>query len=535
LAPGDYTVTVNTGTIPAAYSTTPTNGLNSRPFTLSADDVILHADFGYPPAGTSGSIGDTVYLDLDGNGSQSAGEPGLAGVTLNLRTGSGVIASMVTDANGNYDFLGLAPDSYTVEVTDLNGILVDLNPTQTAPDPIVITGVGEDVDTADFGYTASSGGYTVGGTVWHDQNQVSAVGVLDPGEFGIEGVSVQLWADLNGDGVVTPGVDNLLRTSFTDVNGEYEFAGLTPGDYLVRVTDALGVLSGMNLVAGPGPGQDGNSQVNPYAVTLTSGSPTNFTADFGYEASGPNALEGTTFFDVAADQDIDDPPDVGIGGVEALLYRDLDGDGVLGPGDTLFSRTSTDANGEYLFADLPDGDWIIAADTTGTFLEGTTQTTQTATAGVEPVSASGGTTVTDLDFGFHIGGITLALISSFDASLDSGQVVVEWETSSEVGTLGFYVFRWGGGRTGWVQIHDTMLPGLINSPLGGQYSVIDETAPSGRALMYQLVEIEAGGVERHYGPYRVHPDSASKNRSPMTRALQGAQTSHPTTNPRKTR
>ena len=38
----------------------------------------LDQDFGY--AGT-GSIGDTIYLDRNGNGTQDPGEPGVGGVT----------------------------------------------------------------------------------------------------------------------------------------------------------------------------------------------------------------------------------------------------------------------------------------------------------------------------------------------------------------------------------------------------------------------------------------------------------------------
>ena len=53
--------------------------------------------------------------DLDGNGVQDAGEPGIAGVTVNL-SGPGGPLSTTTDGTGKYQFTGLVPGTYTVSV-----------------------------------------------------------------------------------------------------------------------------------------------------------------------------------------------------------------------------------------------------------------------------------------------------------------------------------------------------------------------------------------------------------------------------------
>ena len=68
-------------------------------------------DFGYATATTgSGVIGDTVYFDQDGNSAKSAGEPGIPGVIVELIncTGTTVVATKTTGANGTYSFTGLA-------------------------------------------------------------------------------------------------------------------------------------------------------------------------------------------------------------------------------------------------------------------------------------------------------------------------------------------------------------------------------------------------------------------------------------------
>ena len=83
---------------------------------------------------------------------------------------------------------------------------------------------------------------------------------------------------------------------------------------------------------------------------------------------------------------------------------------------------------------------------------------------------------------------------------------MEWETSSEVGTLGFYLHRWDPSLESYVQVNDQLLLGLIDAPQGGRYRLIDENAPQNDWLFYRVLEVEAGGTEILYGPFRTRPD-----------------------------
>ena len=67
-----------------------------------------------------GKIGDFVWHDKNVNGIQDTGEPGIAGVKVELLTGTTVIASTVTDANGKYEFTGLLNGNYCVRVAKSN-------------------------------------------------------------------------------------------------------------------------------------------------------------------------------------------------------------------------------------------------------------------------------------------------------------------------------------------------------------------------------------------------------------------------------
>ena len=66
-------------------------------------------------------IGDTVWLDKNGNGLQDYGEPGLAGVALTLLRVDGdgqadIAAQTVSDEYGYYHFRNLRPGSYSLRV-----------------------------------------------------------------------------------------------------------------------------------------------------------------------------------------------------------------------------------------------------------------------------------------------------------------------------------------------------------------------------------------------------------------------------------
>ena len=76
-----------------------------------------------PVLAQSGSIGDFVWYDYNGNGIQDADEPGISGVTVNLLDadgdpvfdGDGNPVTTVSDGYGRYEFIGLPPGDYILE------------------------------------------------------------------------------------------------------------------------------------------------------------------------------------------------------------------------------------------------------------------------------------------------------------------------------------------------------------------------------------------------------------------------------------
>ena len=275
------------------------NGI-ADPAGVADVDSYRNQDFGfYQPI----SLGDTVWLDANNNGTRDSGEPGIAGVTVQLVNLSGptgvVAATTTTNAAGGYLFTNLNAGTYVVRVVRnaaLNGLAsstgangqvepstlgdsdndrdhgtergatVDGSPIVLTPggafpvDPATIPAglpadnapAGSRYRTQDFGFYQP---YQVGNLVFEDVNNN---GVVDAGDNGIAGVPVELFR-VDGS-AVTPVTDSngQPRRLTTDANGNYLFTGLTAGTYVVRITTPAGFMSSTGSVGSPsGPYEPG--------------------------------------------------------------------------------------------------------------------------------------------------------------------------------------------------------------------------------------------------------------------------------------
>ena len=177
------------------------------------------------------NLGGTIYRDSDASFSRSSTEERFAGVTVALLDGDGNPVldhdgnpmTTVTDADGNYQFVGLGVGTYRVSIVDPNtGVLAGLTNTQAytgrgaTQAPVTITD--SSVQGVDFGFVKPA---TIGDRVWNDQDHNG----VDNGEPGVPGVTVIL-KDASGTEVA--------RTT-TDSDGRYRFEGVLPGTYTVSI------------------------------------------------------------------------------------------------------------------------------------------------------------------------------------------------------------------------------------------------------------------------------------------------------------
>ncbi len=227
LKTGKYTVTVDPTTAPPGCNIILPNCPLSFKGTLHRGQALLGVDFCF---GTNGTIGDTVFCDLNGDGMQENGEPGLEGVKVTL-TGNGMTQTEFTNSTGTYLFTGLPPGTYTVTVdptTAPPGCNIIL---QNCPLTIIVPlALGQMYNQADFCFGPAG---SIGDTVFCDLNRD---GIQEPGEPGLQGVKVTL----TGDNGVT-------ETAVTDANGNYLFSDLGPANYTVTV-DPTTAPPGCNVI-----------------------------------------------------------------------------------------------------------------------------------------------------------------------------------------------------------------------------------------------------------------------------------------------
>ncbi|MFT4536323.1 MAG: hypothetical protein ACI9P5_003699, partial [Saprospiraceae bacterium] len=315
------------------------------------------------------SLGDYVWEDVNGNGIQDEGpESALEGVLVLLSgttdEGAVITGAAVTNENGFYAFINLAPGDYKVTFPttitidgkaakltkeDATGNADDTNDTNNDSDPNVDSGMTETVnlDYAEHDPRLDAGYYltgTISGYVLADTDND------DEGEEGIEGIMIQLVDNFDGQ---------VVETATTDENGYYEFLDLAPGDYkLNQITepgaDWIDVTDfDMSVNANDLDGDDGFAPNDMIPVILTSGEDDE-NNDFIEEQLV--SIGDYVWLDTNADG-----LQVGEEGIKGVVVNLLDEDGVVIDSD------ETGGDGLYLFVGLEPGVYEIQFETPAGF------------------------------------------------------------------------------------------------------------------------------------------------------------------------
>ena len=321
------------------------------PATTDQTDLTAGAVLVLPQTPLPISLSGTVYHDQNLSNSLDPGEQGIAGVTLTLLefdngqwqpTGQ----TTVTDANGNYKFDGLPPGTYQVAETQ----------------PAGWVSVGSQVGTAEGGVDGTS----------VDPDHLSNI-VLLGGDDGVHynfgearpaSISGRVWNDVNGDCVYQAGQDlplggvqidllnnqgDVVGTTTTDVQGDYEFDNLVPGTYSVFEHQPAGYDQGMDMlgtVNGVTVGEHNTDNLLS-DVTLGSGA-----AGIHYDFCEyiPASISGRVWNDVNGDCIYEPETDLPLAGV-VIDLRNQQGQVV--------ATTTTDVQGDYEFDDLEPGVYSV--------------------------------------------------------------------------------------------------------------------------------------------------------------------------------
>lgn len=315
-------------------------------------------------------IGDFVWKDHNQNGLQDSGEPGISGVTVQLKNAANVvIATTTTDASGKYEFSGLLAGSYTVEVDSSSPALSGWTPTlsnvgglpnaaiDSNGSPAAVVLVNASDFTIDFGYKPAPA--SIAGHVYYDANND---GTFQGTESGIVGVTVTLTG--------TDDLGNAVNlNTLTGAGGAYSFTNLRPGTYTITETQPANYLDGKDSLGSLG-GITTNDQFS--AIALAAGA-NGVNYDFGEILA--SSLAGFVYVD--ANNDGSRSGDTGIGGVTVTLTGTSD----QGPVNL---TTTTAADGSYSFTKLRPGTYVITETQPVAYLDGK-----------DTIGTPGGTTTND--------------------------------------------------------------------------------------------------------------------------------------------
>lgn len=457
-------VTISTGLTDAFTVTTATN--------ITTVDAGIHRD-------ALASVGNFVWNDLDQDGVQDAGEPGIAGVTVNLYNSVGVIvATTVTNAFGEYMFAGLTPGVYEVGFVAPAGY--SFSPQAVGvkwTDSDANTGTGrtgtftlvsgqhkDDIDAGLYNNNTATLN-RLGDKVWFDNNNN---GIQDAGEFGAPGVSVAL-LDANGQPVDDPrqaGTQPYITS--TDLNGNYLFTDLPNGTYKVYFYNQP---SGYSFITSSDAGgaTANNSDVSASGYTPTyslTGGQTNLTVDAGLirrTEAGTASLGNKVFYDLNSNG-LQDAGETGVAGVTVTLLTP-GADGILGNGDDVtVASLVTNSLGEYLFTNLAAGVYYVQ------FTNGPAgYNTTTANTGSDDAIDSDGTAAVTISSGTATTGLYTLATGEQNLTVDLGLV----KTTAGRGSISNQVWFDTNGNGTYNSGVDAVVPGVQAELLDGSGNAID--------------------------------------------------------------
>ena len=217
-------------------------------------------------------IGDFVWNDLNGNGIQDAGEPGINGVPVTITFADGTVVTEEThfyNFDGYYDFENLGGGTYTITFPTPAGLFpspanqgtndgLDSDPVNGQ---VTVTIAPNQSDfTIDAGFTTQQQ-LGLGNLVFLDLN---GNGIRESSEPGMPSTTVNLYKDANGDNVADGAAVN---TTTTANDGTYNFTGLTSGNYIVGVVPPSGY--GFGAPGNANPNNNVDNDNNGVRVTGT--------------------------------------------------------------------------------------------------------------------------------------------------------------------------------------------------------------------------------------------------------------------------
>jgi len=365
------------------------------------------------------SLGDFVWEDIDGDGQQDPGEPGIEGIQVSLYTSAGVLVStQFTDASGLYEFENVVPGLYIIHFDapfDMDFTLPNAtnnsnndsnvdNSNGYGTTAVINVGVGAEDFSIDAGLHFC---VPIGDLVWLDYNENDQ---WDQVENGINGMRVNLMRQgLGGDYYLWDYTHTGHKPGTPSDDGYFKFCAPPGTYYLEFIEPPTGLVAAIPNVG---------SEENDSDVTGVNGPGTTntFTVLSGQEVcefgAGYQPM-GTIGDFVFMDQNQNGLREAAEPGINNVLVQAYNAEG------TLVGEAISDPNGQY------EIDYLQKTDVYLKFIAPSNFAATIPNAGAEEVDsdvnhANGFMTTNfyDIQSGEHQANV--------DAGFISGVVPVEW-------------------------------------------------------------------------------------------------------------
>jgi hypothetical protein len=448
-----------------------------------------------------GSIGNFVWHDLNGNGIQNGGEPGIPGVLVKLyRANGNFVNSTFTDINGFYLFENLPSDSYYLEIITPNGFQNTFAKQGNAEFDSDVDGtngigttsnfvlsIGQQELTKDAGFFKC---VPIGDLVWYDINKND---LWDTNENGINGLEVNLWRNQGGTWILWETKYTGFKPGTPSDDGYFKFCA-PPGQYYVQV-----VMPPLGLVrARP---NIGNNEENDSDITNENGQGT--TATFTVLSGQEKCDLGAGYYPMAV--------------AGNLVWRDDNQDGVQNANEpkvsgvvvqafnaqtnTKVAEATTDEEGKYTLDYLERGDIYVkfqvpagysataarvAADNVDSDVDHSYGPNTT-----RMFAMSSGLVNENIDLGIAFGVLPVEWLD-VDAKRVNNTHVVSWRTAKEVNVDYYVVERRLANENVFTQI-PSKVAAAGNANTVHAYSHIDIDVASSGVYIYRVKQIDFDG------------------------------------------
>ena len=92
-------------------------------------------------------------------------------------------------------------------------------------------------------------------------------------------------------------------------------------------------------------------------------------------------------------------------------------------------------------------------------------------------------------------------LASFSAAAQGGDVLLTWETATELDNLGFNILRADSADGERIQVNRRLIPSeMSGNAMGATYTYLDETAAPGQTYYYWLEDVDVHGLAGKHGP-----------------------------------